>query len=146
MQVAKLVAHALPFAVVPPNDPRRLELMKLEEVKAEIDTLAHRQVRRYLWTGLAALTCQAALFFRLTFWELSWDVMEPIAFFVTSAGLIAGYTYFLITARDPSYRDFMQRLFLSKQMKLFQKKKFDYLRYQLLRRQCQCLDPDEKHW
>ncbi|CAM6109901.1 unnamed protein product [Calypogeia fissa] len=145
-RVAKLVAHALPFAVVPPSDPRRAELMTLEQEKAEIDVIAHKQVRRYLWTGLLALTCQAALFFRLTFWELSWDVMEPIAFFVGSAGLIIGYTYFLFTARDPTYKDFMERLFRSRQLKLFKKKKFDYLRYQLLKRQCQCLDPDENDW
>ncbi|KAG6541438.1 hypothetical protein Mapa_017217 [Marchantia paleacea] len=145
-RVAKLVAHALPFAVVSPNDPRRLELMKLEQEKAVIDALAHKQVRRFLWTGLAVLTIQTALFFRLTFWELSWDVMEPVAFFLTTAGLIAGYTYFLITARDPSYQDFMKRLFLSKQRKLFKKKNFDVERYRLLRRQCQCVEPDDNHW
>ncbi|KAL2620527.1 hypothetical protein R1flu_000732 [Riccia fluitans] len=145
-RVAKLVAHALPFAVVSPTDPRRLELMKLEKEKEVIDNLAHKQVRRFLWTGLGALTCQTALFFRLTFWELSWDVMEPVAFFLTTAGLIAGYTYFLITARDPSYQDFRKRLFLSKQRKLFKKMNFDFERYQLLRRQCQCVELDDKSW
>ncbi|KAL3681388.1 hypothetical protein R1sor_024344 [Riccia sorocarpa] len=145
-RVAKLVAHALPFAVVSPSDPRRVEFMKLEQEKVVIDNLAHKQVRKFLWTGLLALTCQTALFFRLTFWELSWDVMEPVAFFLTTAGVIVGYTYFLITARDPSYQDFMHRLFLSKQRKLFKKMNFDFERYQLLKRQCQCVEIDDNKW
>jgi hypothetical protein len=144
MQVAKLVAHALPFAVVPPDDPRRAELMKLEEQKAEIDRLAHKHVRRYLWGGLGLLTLQAAVLFRLTYWELSWDVIEPVAFFVTSSGLLASYTYFLFTARDPSYGNMMHWLFIKRQQTLIKKRNFDYYRYQLLRRQCQCLDPDDK--
>ena len=37
-----------------------------------------RTVRAILWAGLAGFMLQWALFLRLTFWELSWDVMEPV--------------------------------------------------------------------
>lgn len=37
-----------------------------------------------LWGGLAGVMAVWAVCFRLTFWELSWDVMEPITYFIGS--------------------------------------------------------------
>lgn len=131
-----LVRKAVPLALEPENDPTVEEMKQLKAKKEEIDILAHKQVRRILWTGLGAIVVQVGLFFRLTFWEFSWDIMEPIAFFTTSAGLIVGYAYFLITSRDPTYQDFMRRLFLSRQMKLIKKQNFDFDRYMELQKEC----------
>ncbi|KAF0919372.1 hypothetical protein E2562_029319 [Oryza meyeriana var. granulata] len=108
-KVVDLVRRAVPLALSPDNDARKEELKQLQEKKEEIDKLAHKQVRRILWSGLGFFMCQVGLFFRLTFWEFSWDVMEPIAFFTTASGLLIGYAYFLITSRDPTYQDFMER-------------------------------------
>lgn len=129
-----MVRKAVPLALLPEDDPCRDELKKLEEKKDEIDTLAHKQVRRILWTGLGAAVVQVGLFFRLTFWEFSWDVMEPIAFFTTTAGIVIGYAYFLITSRDPSYQDLLKRLFLSRQRKLIKRHNFDIQRLLELQR------------
>ncbi|KAF3792907.1 Calcium uniporter protein 6 [Nymphaea thermarum] len=134
-KVAELVSRAMPLALTPADDPRREELKKLHKTKEEIDMLAHRQVRRILWTGLGFFVLQVGLFFRLTFWEFSWDVMEPIAFFTTTAGLLIGYAYFLFTSRDPTYQDLMKRLFLSRQRKIFKKRNFDIDRFNELQRQ-----------
>lgn len=49
-----------------------------------------------LWAGLVLLITQWSLFLRLTFWELSWDVMEPISYFFTSLWGILAYCYFLV--------------------------------------------------
>ncbi|XP_068669218.1 calcium uniporter protein 6, mitochondrial-like [Aristolochia californica] len=135
-KVVDLVRRVIPLALAPENDPRVEEMKKLKERKEEIDMLAHKQVRQILWTGLGFFVVQVGLFFRLTFWEFSWDVMEPIAFFTTSTGLLLGYAYFLFTSRDPSYRDFMQRLFSSRQRKLIKKQNFDLDRYIQLQKQC----------
>ncbi|KAF8084552.1 hypothetical protein N665_0713s0005 [Sinapis alba] len=78
------------------------------------------------------------LFFRLTFWEFSWDVMEPITFFTTATGIIVGYAYFLMTSRDPTYQDFMKRLFLSRQRKLLKSRKFDVERFKELEKKWSC--------
>ncbi|KAG7010461.1 Calcium uniporter protein 5, mitochondrial, partial [Cucurbita argyrosperma subsp. argyrosperma] len=94
------------------------------------------KVRRILWTGLGLAILQVGLFFRLTFWEFSWDVMEPIAFFTTTTGLVIGYAYFLITSRDPTYQDLLKRLFLSRQRKLFKKHSFDVCRFKELQKKC----------
>jgi len=37
------------------------------------------------YSGFAVLAAQTAFFARLTYWELSWDVMEPIAYFTGQA-------------------------------------------------------------
>jgi calcium uniporter protein, mitochondrial len=53
-----------------------------------------------------------------------------------------GYAYFLITSRDPTYRDFMERMFISRQRKLIQRQKFNLEKYLELQRCCK--DPLEK--
>ncbi|XP_054797212.1 calcium uniporter protein 6, mitochondrial-like isoform X2 [Prosopis cineraria] len=132
-KVADLVQRAVPLALTF-EDSTSEELRKLQEKKLEIDMLAHKQVRRILWCGLGASLLQVGFFFRLTFWEFSWDVMEPIAFFVTSAGLVIGYFYFLITSRDPTYQDFMKRLFNYRRKKLIKRYNFDVERFKELQK------------
>ncbi|XP_015697892.2 calcium uniporter protein 6, mitochondrial-like [Oryza brachyantha] len=143
-KVVDLVRRAVPLAVSPGNDSRKEELKQLQEKKEEIDRVAHKQVRRILWSGLGFFMCQVGLFFRLTFWEFSWDVMEPIAFFTTASGLLVGYAYFLITSRDPTYQDFMERLFLSRHRKLCARHRFDMEKYIELQKHCKC--PLEGHY
>ncbi|XP_049411082.1 calcium uniporter protein 6, mitochondrial-like [Solanum stenotomum] len=128
-KVVDEIRKAVPLALLPEDDPTIEELKILQEKKDKIDELAHRHVRRVLWAGLGAGLLQVGLFFRLTFWEFSWDVMEPIAFFTTSAGIVIGYAYFLVTSRDPSYQDVLKRLFLSRQRKLIKKHDFDIQRF-----------------
>uniref|UniRef100_A0A5B7BWH3 Calcium uniporter protein C-terminal domain-containing protein n=1 Tax=Davidia involucrata TaxID=16924 RepID=A0A5B7BWH3_DAVIN len=147
-KVVELVRRAVPLALTSEDDPRKDELKKLQEKKEEIDMLARRHVRRILWSGLGFSVVQVALFFRLTFWEFSWDVMEPIAFFTTTTGIVIGYAYFLFTSRDPTYQDLMQRLFLSRQRKLIRKHHFDVDRFMELQKKCKSpldVPPFAKH-
>ncbi|XP_059659925.1 calcium uniporter protein 6, mitochondrial-like [Cornus florida] len=134
--VVDLVRKAVPLALTADDDPRKDELKKLQEKKEELDMLAHRQVRRILWSGLGLSVLQVGLFFRLTFWEFSWDIMEPIAFFTTSTGIIIGYAYFLFTSRDPTYQDLLKRLLVSRQKKLIKKHNFDVERFMDLQKKC----------
>lgn len=140
VQVVDLVRRAMPVALLPnDDDPKLDELKKLQEKKDELDTMAHKQVRRILWGGLGFSLLQVGLFFRLTFWEFSWDVMEPITFFTTTTGVIIGYAYFLFTSSDPSYQDMMKRLFVRRQKKLIKKHSFDIGKFTELQRQCKPL-------
>eukprot|EP01018_Ginkgo_biloba_P025848 Gb_27530 [translate_table: standard] len=86
-----------------------------------------------LWSGLGFFTLQTAGFMRLTFWELSWDVMEPICFFVTSLYFIAGYAFFLRTSSDPTFEGFFKARFKSRQSQLMKKRNFDIERFAELR-------------
>ena len=95
-QVTKSIEGLLPLPQIRnPNDPRRKELKELEAINKVIDQKSHSLVRRELQAGHGYMILQTALFMRLTFWELTWDVMEPICFYVTSIYFMAGYSFFL---------------------------------------------------
>ncbi|MQL94103.1 hypothetical protein Taro_026754 [Colocasia esculenta] len=134
-QVAKAIEKVFPLPLLAPeDDPRRKELREMERRKADIDRRADAAVRRELWCGLGFLVAQTAGFMRLTFWELSWDVMEPICFYVSSVYFMAGYAFFLRTARDPSFEGFFESRFAAKQRRLMRAAHFDLHRFNELRR------------
>ncbi|KAJ0252307.1 Calcium uniporter protein 1 [Hirschfeldia incana] len=134
-QVTKSIEGLLPLPQIRnSNDPRRKELKELEAIKKVIDEKAHSLVRRELWAGLGYLILQTAGFMRLTFWELTWDVMEPICFYVTSVYFMAGYAFFLRTAKEPSFEGFYESRFEAKQRKLMKSQDFDVGRYDELKK------------
>ncbi|KAF6149675.1 hypothetical protein GIB67_017408 [Kingdonia uniflora] len=135
-QVTRAIEGIIPLSIVHSNDPRRKELEKMEKVKTEIDKMADSMVRKELWSGLGFLVVQTAAFMRLTFWELSWDVMEPICFYVTSVYFMAGYAFFLRTAKEPSFEGFFGSRFSAKQKQLMKVHKFDMERFNELRNAC----------
>ncbi|XP_030553642.1 calcium uniporter protein 4, mitochondrial-like [Rhodamnia argentea] len=132
-QVAKSMLSLISRSIPVPNDPRRAELQQMEDRKASIDAKARAGVRAELYCGLGLLTVQTLGFMRLTFWELSWDVMEPICFFVASLHFVAAYAFFLRTSREPSFEGFFRRRFETKRRKLFEAHNFDVRRYDELR-------------
>uniref|UniRef100_A0A0E0M9D6 Calcium uniporter protein C-terminal domain-containing protein n=1 Tax=Oryza punctata TaxID=4537 RepID=A0A0E0M9D6_ORYPU len=137
--VVKAIEKAIPIPRAQPvavDGPAREELKAMEAQKVEIDRTAVLQVRRELWLGLAYLVVQTAGFMRLTFWELSWDVMEPICFYVTSMYFMAGYAFFLRTKKEPSFEGFFESRFVAKQKRLMRARNFDLRRYDELRRAC----------
>jgi hypothetical protein len=57
------------------------ELEPLEKEFAQIERQAFTWRSFVAYSGLVLLLAQFTLFARLTYWELSWDVMEPISYF-----------------------------------------------------------------
>jgi hypothetical protein len=133
MQVAKTIQALLPVPGPKPNEAEREELEEMEKEKVAIDNRADKMVRRELWGGLGFLMVQTLAFMRLTFWELNWDVMEPICFYVTSMYFMAGYTFFLRTSKEPCFEGFYQSRFSTKQKRLMKLQNFDIARYNQLR-------------
>ncbi|KAL8199377.1 hypothetical protein R6Q57_012945 [Mikania cordata] len=130
-QVMKAINELMTEDVLPMH-----ELKEMERWKSKIDEKAYKMVRRELWGGLGYLMVQTAAFMRLTFWELSWDVMEPICFYVTSAYFMIGYAYFMRTSREPSFEAVYQRRFRAKQLKLMKIEGFDFKKYNELKKIC----------
>ncbi|KAA8537668.1 hypothetical protein F0562_027342 [Nyssa sinensis] len=128
-QVAKSMETIISQSVATPNDPRRKELEQLEKQKIVIDREAELSVRRELCCGLGFIVLQTLGFMRLTFWELTWDVMEPICFFVTSLHFMLAYGFFLRTTKEPSFESYFQRRFRAKQKKLMKIHNFDIEKY-----------------
>ena len=53
-----------------------------------------------LWAGLASVMAVWGVCFRLTFWELSWDVMEPVTYFIGSGtGNACAYRLSLLASK-----------------------------------------------
>lgn len=132
------MASLLSQSIASPNDPRRKEMEEMEKQKRAIDQKAKALVRGELYGGLGFLLLQTVGFMRLTFWELSWDVMEPICFFVTSLHFIGAYAFFLRTSKEPSFEGFFQRRFKAKQKQLMKTHNFDLEKYHHL---CQLFYP-----
>ncbi|AQL08318.1 Calcium uniporter protein 2, mitochondrial [Zea mays] len=116
------------------SEARKRELEAMEAQRAAIDAAAAAQVRRELWCGLGLLATQTLGFMRLTFWELSWDVMEPVCFYVTSLYFMSGYFFFMRTATEPSFEGFFRSRFASRQRRLMRARGFDVDRYNALRK------------
>lgn len=135
-QVAKSIQSLIYQSMANPNDPRRKELEQMEKQKTIIDEKAKAQVRAELYFGLGFLTVQTAGFMRLTFWELSWDVMEPICFFVTSMGFGLAYLFFLKTSTEPTFQGLFYHRFKVKQERLVKTHNFDIRRYNELCKAC----------
>lgn len=126
----KLISQSIAI----PNDPRKQQLEELETQKALIDQKSVSQVRGELYCGLGFLVIQTMAFMRLTFWELSWDVMEPICFFFTSFHFALAYMFFIRTSKEPTFEGYFQRRFKTKQKKLMEVYNFDLEKYNQLRK------------
>jgi calcium uniporter protein, mitochondrial len=128
--VARAIGSVLP--TTGHADERRAELAALEAQKAAIDAAAAAQARSELWCGLGLLAAQTLGSMRLTFWELSWDVMEPVCFYVASLYFVAGYAFFMRTAAEPSFQGFFRARFAARQRRLMRARRFDLHRYNAL--------------
>lgn len=133
-QVAQAIESMIPAPLAQRSEARAKELQEMEARKVSIDAEAAALVKREMWWGLGVLALQTAGFMRLTFWELSWDVMEPICFYVTSVYFMLGYAFFLRTSRDPSFEGFFHARFAAKQKRLMKTHSFDMDRLNELRK------------
>lgn len=124
----------MPTPLATKSDPYKEELERLEKEKEEIDQKAQSHAMTELRLGLGFFGLQTAGLMRLTFWEVSWDVMEPICFFLTSIYFMAGYIFFLNTSRNPSFQSFFSIRFGATQRRLMKKMNFDIECFRELRR------------
>ncbi|KAJ3400255.1 hypothetical protein HDV05_001192 [Chytridiales sp. JEL 0842] len=66
---------------------------------------------------------------RLTWWEYSWDVMEPISYILSACTGIMAYWFFVITKREYTYETLHEITLTSAQQALYKKKGFDIQKY-----------------
>ncbi|KAH9379692.1 hypothetical protein HPB48_020469 [Haemaphysalis longicornis] len=88
------------------------QLVPLEQKKQELMTLSRRRTTFLSWLGLGLMSVQFGVLARLTWWEYSWDIMEPVSYFVGYATTMAMYAYFVVTRQDYVLPDVRNRLFL----------------------------------
>ncbi|GAA29012.2 Calcium uniporter protein, mitochondrial [Clonorchis sinensis] len=111
------------------------QLQPFEELKTMISKEAAKRTRRLTWLGLGAMGLQFGLLARLTWWEYSWDIMEPVTYFVGYGTSMAMYAYYVLTRQDYSFPQVFDREYLKRFYKCADKHAFDVNRYNELREQ-----------
>ena len=73
------------------------QLEPLEKERMELDRKSAQHANIFVWGSLAFMALQFGFLARLTWWEYSWDIMEPVTYFVGYGTAIICYAYFVIT-------------------------------------------------
>jgi hypothetical protein len=75
------------------------ELVPLEKVREELELKAKKHTNRMIWLGLGMMCVQMGIMARLTWFDYSWDIVEPISYFVSYSAVIGVYAYFVLTRK-----------------------------------------------
>ncbi|XP_023484422.2 calcium uniporter regulatory subunit MCUb, mitochondrial [Equus caballus] len=108
-------------------------LQPLEQMKARIEARSEAKTSGLLWAGLALLSAQAGAMAWLTWWVYSWDIMEPVTYFITFANSMVFFAYFIVTRQDYTYSAVKRRQFLHFFHKKSKQQQFDVAQYNQLK-------------
>uniref|UniRef100_A0A674EW89 Calcium uniporter protein n=1 Tax=Salmo trutta TaxID=8032 RepID=A0A674EW89_SALTR len=109
------------------------QLRPLEKVREELSRKAERRTTWVLWGGVAYMATQFGILARLTWWEYSWDIMEPVTYFITYATAMAIYSYYVLTRQEYIYPDARDRQYLLFFHKGVKRQRFDVHKYNQLK-------------
>ncbi|XP_024000440.2 calcium uniporter protein, mitochondrial [Salvelinus sp. IW2-2015] len=109
------------------------QLRPLEKVREELSRKAERRTTWVLWGGMAYMATQFGILARLTWWEYSWDIMEPVTYFITYATAMAMYSYYVLTRQEYLYPDARDRQYLLFFHKGVKRQRFDIYKYNELK-------------
>ncbi|XP_066535651.1 calcium uniporter regulatory subunit MCUb, mitochondrial-like [Hoplias malabaricus] len=123
-------------------DVLKEELTPLEQIKAQLDLRAERRSSKVLWVGLALLSVQGGALAWLTWWVYSWDVMEPVTYFITYSTSIGIYAYYVLTKQDYVYPDAKDRQFLHYFYKGARRQQFNVMKYNRLKEELASVEED----
>jgi len=76
------------------------DLEPMEERRKALEEKSHARTKRLTWLGLGLMGIQFGFLARLTWWEYSWDVMEPVTYFVTYGTVMGMYAYYCVTRQE----------------------------------------------
>lgn len=109
------------------------QLRPLEKVREELSRKAERRTTWVLWGGMAYMATQFGILARLTWWEYSWDIMEPVTYFITYGTAMAMYAYYVLTRQEYVYPDARDRQYLLFFHKGVKRTRFDVEKYNKLK-------------
>lgn len=82
-----------------------MSILFVLQMRDQIEIVAQRKSNWLAWAGLGLMSVQFGILARLTWWEYSWDIMEPVTYFVTYGTAMACYAYYVLT-REVCYFNF----------------------------------------
>ncbi|KAL0983720.1 hypothetical protein UPYG_G00131800 [Umbra pygmaea] len=109
------------------------QLGPLEKVREELSRRAERRTTWVMWGGMAYMATQFGILARLTWWEYSWDIMEPVTYFITYGTAMAMYAYYVLTRQEYIYPDARDRQYLLFFHKGVKRQRFDIHKYNELK-------------
>lgn len=109
------------------------QLAPMESLRTECQERASRRARVLAWAGLGFLSLQFGFLARLTWWEYSWDLMEPVTYFVTIGTDLILFGYFVLTRTSFSAEAVKERSELKTFYKLAKKRGMDVSEYNALK-------------
>ncbi|XP_076685902.1 mitochondrial calcium uniporter [Andrena cerasifolii] len=111
----------------------RLELEPLEQKLQELETTAARRANIFIWMCLVLMSVQFSGLARLTWWEYSWDIMEPVTYFVTYGTTVCWFIYFALTKQEYMLPEVLSRRHLLALHKRAKKSGLDVNLYNMLK-------------
>ncbi|CAF0809508.1 unnamed protein product [Rotaria sordida] len=91
-----------------------IQLEPLEKVKNKLANICQRYISRCVWYGLAGMSFQLGILAELTWDVYSWDIVEPISYFIAFGTAMSFYAFYLMTRSDFEFMTMTDRLFLRK--------------------------------
>jgi len=111
----------------------RANLLPMEERRQALVEKSHARTKRLTWVGLGLMGIQFGFLARLTWWEYSWDVMEPVTYFVTYGTVMGMYAYYCVTRQEYEFSAAYDREYLKWFHKRAKKTEFNVEEYNKLR-------------
>lgn len=118
------------------------EIQPMEKSRQELSLIAKKHTNRMVWLGLGLMGIQAGIMARLTWFDYSWDIVEPISYFVSYSAVVGTYAYFVLTRKEYDYASATDRIFLRNFHKNAIKNHLDISKYNELRNTIYKLEND----
>ena len=96
-----------------------------QEFKNILLNAENQATNRFKWGGLFLLSAQLGFVARLTWFEYSWDIMEPITWCLTYCMLMGSYAYYVMTSQEYMLPIVERRMVQSRLWKNVKKNNFD---------------------
>lgn len=128
---------------------KQLELIKnelepMEKTRKLLELNAKKHTNRMVWLGLGLMGVQVGIMARLTWFDYSWDIVEPISYFVSYSAVIGVYAYYVLTRKEYDYESASDRIFLRHLHKNAVKQNLNINRYNDLKNMVFLLEADLK--
>jgi hypothetical protein len=88
-----------------------IQLKPLDEIRIIIERECEVRASLVSWGLFMAMGIQTGILFRLTYFEYSWDVVEPLSYFATYSTGLAALGYYLVTRQSFDYPTASDRVY-----------------------------------